>query len=312
MTLLVLTNSSPGATRNAGTNGDLCTLLDWALPQAGWAIEYTATNARVYRPGTGNRFRLHVRHDSAVSGAAQRALVRGCENASSATVLTDPFPLAAQVGDTASNWLVSSTADTTDRPFVIYLTETFVYYFSKFSSTAETWEMGFFGDPSPSLTDPWGTVCSVRATASNGLAANQGIQQLVSGNLSSLTAGLWWCRDITGATKSSTGILHASGTQLGVVANTPTARAGYGNRIYREYVGVSDRASTTTTASSLGLVKRGWMPNMWSGLHTTRGTVSDADSFTDTAYNALATFRIHPAALGPWVIMEDSDTWVSP
>ena len=313
MTWLALSDASPGATRNAGTNGDLCTLLDWALPQAGWAIEYTASNARVYRPAIGNRFRLHVRHDSAVSGAAQRALVRGCENASSATVLTDPFPLSGQVADASSNWLVSSSADTTTRPFRIYLSETFVYYFSQYSSTANLWEMGFFGDVAPELSDSWGTICSVRGDATNATATAAGLRQNVATNIGATAGGIYWARDISGAIKSSTGILYASGINLGNVASSTAARGGYGNRIYRECVGANDRASTSTTAGVLGLVKRGWVPNMWSGLHAGRGVIADIDTFTDTAYNPLASFRILGSGGNtPFVIMEETDTWVSP
>ena len=312
MSWLVLTDASPGATRNAGVNGDLCTLLDWALPQAGWAIEYTATNARVYRPGSGNRFRLHVRHDSAVSGAAQRALVRGCESASNATTLVDPFPTVSQVGDTASNWLVSTTANTTTRPFRIYLSETFVAYFSNVGSTANVWEMGFFGDMSPELTDSWATACSVRGFATDTVSSGIGLQQTTTTNLSTSPGGVYWVRDITGATKSSTGLLYAQGSQMGNVTGCVGARGGYANRIYRDAVGVSCRASATTTASSLGLVKRGWVPGMWNPLHIGRGTVSDADTFTDTAYNPLASFRLLSGSATSCVIMEETDTWVAP
>lgn len=312
MTWLVLTEASPGAPRNAGTNGDLCTLLDWALVQAGWAIEYTATNARVYRPGSGNRFRLAVRHDSAVSGAAQRALVRGCENASSATAWTDPFPLSTQIGDTLSNWLVSTTADTTSRPFKIYLSETFVIYMSQVSSTANTWEIGFFGDYAPELTDPWSTVISVRNSAGNNPASSAGMQQPTQTTLGSAALGIFFVRDITGATKSSTGVLYTSGVNLGAVTGTPSARGGYANRIYREPVGLNCRASVTATNSTLGLVKRGWLPNMWSPLHTGRGSVGDSDTFTDTAYDPSASFRLLGSGGTPCIIIEETDTWVSP
>ena len=98
MSIIHLTEASSGAPRNSGTNGDLCVLLDWALvTNGGWSIVQTAANARVYKPIGGNGFLLYVNHDSAVSGAAQLATVRGCESATAASEagLVSPFPTIA-------------------------------------------------------------------------------------------------------------------------------------------------------------------------------------------------------------------------
>lgn len=320
MTWLVLTEASVGATRNAGTNGDLTTLLDWALPQASWAIEYTSGNARVYRPSTGNRFRLHVNHDSVVSGGAQRALVRGCEDASAASTLVDPFPLVGQVVDANSNWLVSTAANTTTRPFKIYLSETFVFYFSQVSSTANEWSMGFFGDVPPEYdSDVWNTIISQRNSATNTGVSSNGIGQVVGTTLTGANGPLHWVRDITGATKSSVGILYASaGTILtmGAATGAPGARAGYQNAIYREFVGVSDYAATVNTPTSLSLIKRGWVPHLWNPLHNGRNSVNDVDTFTDIPYDPTASFRMlscSAASLsGPCCIIEETDTWSPP
>lgn len=314
MTWIVLNNASSGATRNSGTNGDLTTLLDWALPQAGWAIEYTSGNARVYRPGSGIRNRLHVNHDSAVSGAAQRATVRGCEDASAAATLVDPFPTVAQVANGSSCWLVSSLANTTDRPFIIMLNETFVYYFSQYSGTTNIWEGGWFGDPYPGLTDPYGTIMCQRNNSGNSGSTVLG-QAMQQGASVDASPEIYWMRDITGATKSSTGALSGSGINLGLVTGTASARAGYGNRSFRERIGVTDLASTTSTASSLSIVKRGWLPNVWNGIQNGRGTIDDTDTFQDIAYNPSALFRQLPvaaAASSGSIIIETSDTWSPP
>lgn len=318
MSWLVLDNSSSGATRNSGTNGDLTTLLDWALPQASWAIEYSSGNSRIYRPASGNRFRLYVDHDSAKSGAAQRCLVRGCEGATGATTFTDAFPLSSQVADASSNWLVSTLASTTDRPFIIYLSETFVYYFSQVAGASDSWGLGFFGDvPASYDSDSYNTVCSIRNSTSNTAVTSNGIGQPTSGNgvQGSSATHTYWVRDITGATKSSRGNLSCSGVSLGNTSVVDGARGGYLNKIYREKVGVTDYASTTSVSSTLALVKRGWMPNLWNPLHSGRGTVSDVDTFEDTAYNPAASFRLlaaDVAAGNPCCIMEETDTWAAP
>ena len=325
MSLTVLTNASSGAPRNSGTNGDLCALLDWALPQEGWAIEYTATNARVYRPASGNRFRLHVRHDSAVSGAAQRALVRGCESASSATSITDPFPLVAKQADANANWLVSTTASTVDRPFRIYVSPTFLIYCSQVSSVNNEWFMGMFGDPAPAYgADPYGTMIATRGLATNVIAAsNTGIA--TQGNATLVmqfpsAPQIFWCRDITGATKSTIGQLFistgAATAVMGGLSSGPSARAGYLNKIYREKVAATCLGSTTTAASTLSLLKRGWIPQLWNPLHLGRGAVNDVDTFTDTAYDPTAAFRMLSTAgavtSGACCIIEETDTWSPP
>lgn len=314
MSLTVLTNASSGATRNSGTNGDLCALLDWALVQEGWAIEYSSGNARVYRPATGTRFRLHVNHDSSVSGGGQRAVVRGCEGASGATTLVDPYPLVAQVADTSSNWLVSSTANTVDRPFTLVVSPTFVLYFSCISGAANEWSMGWAGDLSAEYSgDNYCAAVLVRNSA--GLsAATGGIGEAVRSDLSGVSLGLYWARDITGATKSSRGVLCGSGVTLGQVTGAPAARGGYQNAVYREPVGVSDLASTSTPASVLALLKRGWIPNLWSPLHLGRGSLSDGDTFGDSAYDPTAVFRAlsSSAVASPFVILEETDTWSAP
>ena len=310
MSWLVLTNASSGATRNSGTNGDLTTLLDWALPQASWGIEYSSGNARVYRPGSGLRNRLHVNHDSATSGNAGLATIRGCESASGASTLVDPFPLVAQTANNLSTWNISNSASTTDRQFRIYLSETFVFYFSNYSGASDVWDMGFFGDAEGALSsDVYNTVVNVRSN--NAASTSAGLIQPTSTTANGGN-NLFWVRDVTGATKSSRGIMYASGTTLSGVTNTPVARGGYQNRIYREKIGLSDGASTTTTASVLQLLKRGWLPNAWNPIHTGRGSVSDIDTFTDTVYDATASFRGATTSGAPWIIMEETDTWSPP
>lgn len=315
MTVTILTNASAGATRNSGTNGDLTTLLDWALPQAGWTIEYTSGNARVYRPGSGNRFRLHVYHDSAISGDARLATVRGCEDASNATTLIDPFPTVAQLANASSNWRTSTTASTVDRPFRIYLSETWVLYMTQYNTTQDVWDGGFFGDVYPTYSgDIYNTVCWVRNQVAS--TANTLLNALTSPNPTTFANGnIFWCRDITGATKSSYGMGACSGGGIGNMSGQPSARAGYLNQVVREAFPVNCAGSNTVTPSSLSLGKRGYISNIWSLMHQGRGTLSDLDTFEDSAYNPSAIFRtLSTAAISTSnnITVEETDTWSPP
>lgn len=312
MSMILLNESSPGAPRNAGTNGDLCTLLDWALPQKSWAIEYSSGNARVYRPSIGVRNRLHVNHDSAVSGNAGLAVVRGCEGASGATTLVDPFPTVAQVVNANSNWLVSSAASTATRRFYIILTETFVIYFSNYNGNLGSWDWGYFGDPPGTLPgDLYATTINQRNNASTSTAV--GLNQSVAPN--TVAGGnVFWMRDLSGATKSTRGCINcSSSTRLGDMTSQPAARGGFLNAVYREKVGIG--CAGGNTLNTMIMNNRGFLPNIWNPIHLGIGTLSEADTFEDLAYNALSVFRPISVTIGvtsPFLIMEETDTWVSP
>jgi hypothetical protein len=307
MTAIVLTAASSGATRNAGTNGDLVALLDWGLAQKSWAVEYTAANQRIYRAASGNRHRLQVLHDSAISGAAQRAVFRGCENASDTVTLTDPFPTVAQVASTSCNVLVSTSADTTTRPFYLIVEETWFAYFSQ--SGGSTWSGGAFGDaPGAETGDTYGTFIWQRNSTSNSVVAWPAPSDGSSG-----AHTVHWCRDRSGATKATTGGLFGinATAQWGNRATVPAARAGYGNRVRREKVGVNCSGSATTAANSMMIDRRGWLPHLWSPMHSGLGTLVEGDTMTDTAYHASANFVVLTLASG-FALLETSTTWAPP
>ena len=107
------TVGAPNSGRISGTNGDLYAMMKYAVQLQGWAVEYddTINFACVLRPATGNRFRLHLNDNSATSGNAGLCVVRGCENASAAATLVDPFPTVALVANGSSNSLSASLHD---------------------------------------------------------------------------------------------------------------------------------------------------------------------------------------------------------
>lgn len=312
MAVVALTNASAGATRNSGTNGDLNALIWWALQQhGGWAREYDdAVNfASVFRANVGNRRRLYIQHNSAVSGGAQRAVVRGCESASSATTLVDPFPTVAQVASTSASWSPSSTANTTDRAFFIYVGDTWLAYFSDVGSGG-TFEGGVFGDCAVRDSDDvWATYVSCRNTPGTGITWLNSVASSLS--LVGLTG--FFCRDASGAVKSTRATLSSPGSALGVITSAPAARGGWKNRVYREPLAIHCSGASGGTAGTLAIIRRGFFPNLWGPLHNGIGSVATADTFTDTAYNASAVFRGIPAApSGAWIIAEETDTWADP
>lgn len=310
MATIVITSTDAGAPTLSGTNGTLCTVLDWALVQNSWAIEYTASNARIYRAASGNRNRLHVRHDSAITSSAALALWRGCEGATAASTFTDPFPTVAQVADASCCVLCSASASGTARAYRMILTPDFVILAIDWNG-AGTWTISMFGDLAPAFSDDvYHTVCSADNNSSLN-TTNRLIQATTS--TTPITAGkLYFTRSIDGAVKSTQAAMASSGTALGVVASSPAARGGFMNRVLREKVGASCMGTASGAASNMSLPRRGWIPNFCSGLHNGVGTLTSGDTFADTAYHASALFRPLPGAGTGWAILEESDTWSAP
>lgn len=318
MTLLVLTQASGGAPACEGVNGSMNAVIHFcvthtSLGGAAWVRDYNDAGSytSIWRPASGNRFSLYCRHDSAVSGGAQRAVVRGCESASAYNTRVDEFPTAAQVADASANWLASSTADGTDRNWIAIVTGTFLLLCVKFDGTL--WDMYFFGDtPGSESGDAYDTVCLTRA--STGVSASAIGTHNMSSQVQANT--VYWARDISGTIKSSRGGFACMGSVIGAVSSLPIMKGGFNNGIRREKIAIHCIGSTTTTVGVMAIARRGWLPNVWQPHHSTgsgSGVVSE-DTGSDTAYHASAAFRIIQilSSMNASIILEESDTWSAP
>lgn len=322
MTIIHVTEATVGAPnsgRMSGTAGDLYAMMKYALPLNGWAVEYDdAVNfGAVFRPGTGNRFRLFVLDNATASGDARIALVRGCENASAATAagLTDPFPTVAKIASNSSNWMKSSTANTTAQLFDIYVGATWVMFFCNVTGATNVWDFGLFGDWSPTLAgDPYSTMCAVRNTTNVTSPASSGVWAgvLGAGGVIPYT----FARSYDGTVKSTCGAVNVGATGVYGNANGPQAQAGPSTGVDRCKAVSCDTGSTSATMSStLSLIQRAYAPNLWVPLHSGRGSLNSRDTFTDTSYNASATFKVFcigNSATNGFVIVEETDTWSPP
>lgn len=315
MAIVHLTEASASAPRLSGTNGDLCLVLDWALVQNGWSIDFSSGNKRCYRPGSGNRFIMYVEHDSAISGNAGLAVVRGAES-QAAGVLTDSFPTVAQIANANCNWLVSSAASTTARNFDIYLAPTFVIMCINFGGGTNVWEVHFWGDIPPTLSgDSYNTLAFNRNSTATGSAV------FYARSVSSFAGSpsWWWARSYDGTVKSSGGApyTYTSGA-WGAASNLPLPQAGPSGAIDSRVVPVEDSGTTAggVGSSSIGMPIRGWLPQFREPLHSGSGTgaVQTRTTYTDTAFNAASSFnpfRSSNTSLN-FVIIEEDNFWVPP
>lgn len=313
MAWIKVSYTDAGAPQAYSVNGNLNTILRFALPLLGWAVEFGPTgNASVFRAAAGNRHRLHVRHDSAVSGDADLAYVRGAHTATSATAVGSPFPTAAQVANAASNWRCGVEDDpATAAPWHIYGNDRFFYLLMW--SPSYGWDLYYFGDVPSDYATGYETIICVRNNSAPYGSSGLGAQGYASPNANGSD---FWARGINATTISTMGgrQFSTAGGNLGRINNNPPCRGGYQNRVMREKVALSDLGSVTATASVLALNRRGWLPNLWNPLHNGMGggTLVDGDTFTDTVYNPAANFRIFDSPSYGSVIIEETDTWVKP
>ena len=315
MTMIHLTDASVGAPALSGQDGALAAVLDWAVVQNSWAIEATSGNYRVYRPGSGNRFRLCIRDEAAGSGAAQLCVMRGAENFVSATSWTDPFPTVAVVADASANILKSSTANATARAYHIWLTETQITMAVNFSGSTNIWEWWSFGDAAPTLAgDSYNTYATCRNSTSTSAAAMFAIPTttFIGSN------HLFWCRSFDGTVKSTNGGFTSSNQNgtMGNSAGCAAAQGGTTGKVDREkYFACCCGSTTTSPSSTVGFYKRGWIPFIWSGMHNGRGTLNTTDTFQDTAYSSSAVFRavcLNNVSSSGFFIMQEAGPWSAP
>lgn len=314
MSSIVLTQASSGAPTCNGVNGSMTAIMRWALAQKSWAEEYGggSGNAAVFRAATGKRYRILVNHDSAASGNARLSIFRAAESATSTSSFTDQFPTTSQVADGLCNMILSSTADSTARDYILIVDNTWFIFFVRYNGT--NWDGCFFGDPPGTESgDTYGS-CIIQRNSSGvsnatGIAGWNAYQDAPT-----YSHSVNWCRERAGTTKSTSGCLASRG--FGFAAGEPAGRAGYGNQVRREKVAINCSGSISIVGNDMRYTVRGWLPHLWSMLHNGIGSVANGDTLTDSVYNASATFKVITAnsASGTRIgIVETSDaTWAPP
>lgn len=162
-----------GAPVARGERASLCDILYACLvtgygakPAAGWTREYVnGTNDKaVFRPGAGTRFYLQI--DGAGASNAYQSIIKAFESMSDVDNGLFPFKATWSTSTTDTCGL-SSTANTTARPWVLIADDRFFYFFCWTNVTGTTTPLDnntsvscfFFGDIiSRYSSDPYGCV----------------------------------------------------------------------------------------------------------------------------------------------------------
>lgn len=326
MALYWLTSTDSGATLAAGVNGNLCTIWDWILnTKAGLTIAFTGTNARIYQMSNGDL--IYLKHDSSVSGAANLAIVRLVESATSISSFTDPSPTVAQVADGSCNIIMSTTASATTRNWwaLVDTTLHFFYFFvagSQASGSAINIDGGYIwaGGTSELASDSYNSLTYNRNTTNTTAATNALFNAAVQTSSNIAQQAFHFKRTRDGTIKSTLGCLGPyQGSTNPSMANGPVYPDPDDGKLRIVKAFATDGYSTTTTIGTAAEQCRMYLPRLFFGSHVTSGYsgINIADTFTASAYDATTdAFVFFPcgAASGTVgaVMLQKAGTWVRP
>lgn len=132
-----------------GQAGSLCTAMDTVASGAGWTTTFTAANKRIYRMGGGNQYYLRVLDDATTpTGLGREATVRACTGTPSDidTLTGSIYPTVAQLGNAASIFRKSNTADGTARNWICYADSKTMLWLVQTGDSGSTYVPFYFGD----------------------------------------------------------------------------------------------------------------------------------------------------------------------
>lgn len=309
-----VTDTTPGAPVLSGTNGAGNAWLNWLLVTiGGWTRPFhdAATNQSVFQMPGGSQRYLYAAHASAISGLANLMTVRGSEGATGFAYsdLVDPFPTQAQIADTSSNWLISTSASAAARSYKAIVWESGVVVWIDCTGS-NSWLLFAYCDPYVVYpSDTWATMLLQRNTTTN--SANSTATPTTS-TLSVTASYVIFCRSIDGLQKSSRGQLFGYGANLGQITNAPSMTSGYLSQPRHIPLWASCGGSTTTTPTANAILQRAALPNVRSPVHNGYGSLTEADFFTDSAYAPGCVLRPlrHTAIGAPVSLIQETNDWL--
>lgn len=275
-----------------GQAGTLITVLDAILVTGeGWTKTYSGTNKAVYTQASGNGFCFRVLDDGSGAGGAAEAEVRGGESASDVDTLVDPFPTVAQVTNANCTWRKSNTTDGTTRDYHAVAdgrSLVLLIYFGGVSTAAEIY---FFCDTEPHYTgDGYNTFIAVRHVSNNSSNALIATSYTSAITNSSTTGRIFFARSADGLIKSDFGWVVGLNSSFGYSGFTdPDYPNTATNKLHMGFFDTLSAYSNTTTAIQSGGMLRGTIPFLLDPyLGSGVGTLANADTFIDSAYDATS------------------------
>ena len=312
MTVRIYKSTDSSAPTWSGTAGDSTTVFDAVLVNgygsqtaAGWTIEYTTTNKRVYRAPSGRRLYLDVNDAAPVT--AKESQMRGYETMSAIATGTGPYPTTAQ----QANGIFlrkSTTADATTRPWIIAADGRTLYTFIKSADNANMYTCFMFGDiySYGGSADAYASMIIGRSTENSASTTNafEVMDSLVQ--IASTVSGHFIARD----TVPNVGSVACG--KMGDWALNNNGAVLNGSVAYKN---VADGDIQITPLrichQTPGNIIRGHLRGLWHFQHAI-SNAADGDTFSGVGANLTGkTFLVIKTAStsGGIYILETSDTW---
>jgi hypothetical protein len=293
-----------------GQVGSLTDMFDTNLIAAGWSILSTATNERIYAPGSGTGFCLYVNDNGVVTGGAREAIVRLVDPSSVIGTLVDPCPLTTQVADNLCVWRKSDTLDATARAYDMVCDDRYLAMVVRFGTN--NGDLYIAGDVEPFWTgDNYNAFINTRNIANNTGAALAS-PQVSTSNTGNGDTGCYFVRTASGTLKSEVAIMVGTTTGFGTFGTT-TSAGDYPNpetlKLHLELAVVRGTGNTAVTTADSSM-KRGALPFLWEPqLGQGITGMTPGQTFTDSAYDPASEFIIYIAG-STTSLTANADRWV--
>lgn len=278
----LVTSSDVGVPTLTGQDGSGLALLHYLIVTVlGGTRDYydASTHQAVWTFPAGQK--LYCGDAVAISGNAGRMTVRGCELATGYTYsdLVNPYPLVAQVSDANSNWLKSSSANATARPWMAQVSDGFLLLLTDPASNG-LWAPTYFGQLIPrEPSDVYANAIAVRNAANIAASAGWATSANAGG-----TNTAYFQRSVDGLTTSTMAGVVSIGN-IGSVTGGPSLSGGYAGEIHHMAAWLTCSGAQVATAdTSRSRIMRAAIPNIRLALHQGLGTYNTADTFTDGNY----------------------------
>jgi hypothetical protein len=278
-----------------GQSGDLATQLDSALVTLGWTIQATASNRRIYAPGSGGTGMCVYLDDNAIS-SGREAVMRLCQSTSTLPfTLVNPCPSVAQRSNATCRVRKSNTADATDRSAILIGDSRFFALIINYAGFGGARETVIFGDLEGGLpSDAYNAIALVKPQTDTDLGFGQAFTSSTTSNYAG-TNGVertFTARNMRGNVISDLAAIVILGNSSGFNGGLGAFPHPFTTGIHYTTVSVISSGSASATQSSDG-GPRGLVPFVFdSFLQSVTTGLADGDTWTDTAYDPGGLFEI--------------------
>jgi hypothetical protein len=268
-----------------------------AKAAAGWAITYTDTGKRVYRPGAGNQLYFRIDDNGPGAGTYKEARLRGYETMSDVDTGTGLFPTAVQ----AANGVFirkSAAASATARDWIVIADSRTCYGFIQTADSPGVFYCFGFGDFYSLISgDGFNSFVCARTTENSATASFDRLDSDVRAGTATefyVTRPYSAIGTCENCGRHGDGAYNSLGWLGGTLIFPNITESVLASRIW------------ITEPTSTGI--RGWVRGLWNFLHPVASVGTNHVSNGSEELAGKTFLFLKPGALGGIFMLETSDT----